>query len=334
MIDMTSRYLGMDLRCPLMASPGPVTDRFDALLRLEEAGAGAVVLPSLFEEQIAHEAMDVHALLDSVEAISAEAAGFFPDMASYNAGPANYLDYVEAARDALDIPVIASLNGASPGGWVRYAKQIEEAGAHALELNVYYVAADPFDTSANVEQRYVELVSDVREAVSIPVAVKVGPYFSAFGEMARRLVTAGADGLVLFNRFLMPDIDLESLEVAPSLQLSTPYESRLSLRWIAVLRDRVRCSLAATSGVHSAEEAVKLLLVGADAVQMQSALIKHGPEYLRLILDGLAVWLEENGYESVEQAKGSLAAGSSPDPAAFERANYMQALASYSTRTR
>jgi dihydroorotate dehydrogenase (fumarate) len=196
------------------------------------------------------------------------------------------------------------------------------------------MAADPFDTSANVEQRYVELVSDVREAVSIPVAVKVGPYFSAFGEMARRLVTAGADGLVLFNRFLLPDIDLETLEVAPSLQLSTPYESRLPLRWIAVLRDRVRGSLAATSGVQSAEEAVKLLLVGADAIQMQSALIKHGPDYLGLVRDGLAVWLEENGYDSVEQAKGSLSAGSSPDPAAFERANYLQALASYSTRIR
>ena len=334
MLDLTSRYLGMQLTCPLVASPGPVTDDFDSLRRLEAAGAGAVVLPSLFEEQITHEAMDLNALIESVQTISPEAAGFFPDLDQYNAGPSNYLEFLEAAKRALDIPVIASLNGSSPGGWIRYARQIQDAGADALELNVYYVAAGPEDTAEAVEHRYVDLVAAVHETVSIPVAVKVGPFFSAFGAMAARLVEAGADGLVLFNRFLQPDVDLETMRVSPSLQLSTPFEARLSMRWIAILRDRLSCSLAATSGVHTAEDALKLLLVGADAVQLQSVLIKHGPEHLALIRDGLVVWLEENGYQSVEQAKGSLSRESGPDPAAFERANYMHALVSYSSRIR
>ena len=332
MVDLTTGYLGMRLSCPLVASPGPVTDDFDSLRRLEAAGAGAVVLPSLFEEQITHEAMDLHAMIESVQTISPEAAGFFPDLNEYNSGPTNYLEFLAAAKDALDIPVIASLNGSSPGGWVRYAKLIQDAGADALELNVYYVAADPDDTAQSVERRYVDLVAAVCQAVSIPVAVKVGPFFSAFGQMAAQLVDVGAGGLVLFNRFLQPDVDLESMRVAPSLQLSTPFEARLSLRWIAILRDRLSCSLAATSGVHSAEDALKLLLVGADVVQLQSVLIKHGPDFLAIIRDGVDVWLEENGYDSVEQAKGSLSKESGPDPAAFERANYMHALVTFSSR--
>jgi dihydroorotate dehydrogenase (fumarate) len=321
----------MELRSPMIASAGPLTEDFGMLLRLEEAGAGAVVLPSLFEEQITHLSMDLHHWLEDMAESYPEALSYVPDMHDYNMGPRAYLEYLEEAA-ALPIPVIASLNGSSQGGWVDYARRMEDAGAAALELNVYYVAADPTLTGADVERRYLDLVAAVRSAVSVPVAVKVGPYFSSMANMARRLVEAGADGLVLFNRFLQPDIDLETLTVVPTLHLSTQEELRLPLRWIALLRGQVEGSLAATTGVHTAEDAVKMILAGADAVMMTSALLKHGPEYLRLVLDGVATWLTERGYESVEQAKGSLSRGTSPDPSAFERSNYMQALVNYSSR--
>jgi dihydroorotate dehydrogenase (fumarate) len=332
MTDLRTRYLGMELKNPLVASASPLCGHLDMLMRLEDAGAAAVVMQSLFEEQIEHEALDLHSLLESWAESFPEALGYMPELDDYNTGPAAYLQYVEAAKELLGIPLIGSLNGSSSGGWVRYARSIEAAGADALELNVYYVAADPDTTSADVEARYLELVASVRQAVTIPLAVKVGPYFSAMANMARRLVEAGADGLVIFNRFLQPDIDLESLSVVPALHLSTPEEVRLPLRWIAILRDKVQASLAATSGVHTAEDAVKLILAGADAVMMTSALLRHGPEYLSLILDGIDTWLETNDYESVEQAKGSVSQASIPDPAAFERSNYMQALVSYSSR--
>jgi dihydroorotate dehydrogenase (fumarate) len=332
MTDMRTRYLGLDLRSPVVASAGPLTGDFNGLRRLDEAGVGAVVLPSLFEEQITYEALDLHAMLESSSFFNAEATTFFPAMDEYNAGPVTYLEYLEAAKAAVDIPVIASLNGSSDGGWVRYAKLMETAGADAIELNVYYVAANPETTSQQVETRYLDLVSAVRQAVGIPFAVKVGPYFSAMANMARRLVAAGADGLVLFNRFIQPDIDLETLSVVPALRLSTSDELRLPLRWIAILRGRVEASLAATTGVHSAEDAMKLILAGADVVMMTSALLHNGPDFASMVLDGIDVWLETQGYESVEQAKGSLSQVSSPDPAAFERSNYMQALISYSSR--
>ena len=332
MMDLTSRYLGMDLANPLVASAGPLTGDFERMRRLEEAGIAAVVLPSLFEEQIELDDLTVHRVLEAMGEGHPEAFEYYLELDEYNAGPRVYLEYLEAAKQALAIPVIASLNGTSDGGWVRYAKWLEEAGADAIELNVYYVAADPDTTSADVEGRYIELVAAVRQAISIPVAVKIGPYFSALANMSQRLVEAGADGLVLFNRFLQPDIDLETLSVVPRLHLSTPDEVRLPLRWIAILRGRVNASLAATSGVHTPEDAVKLVLAGADAVMTASALIRHGPDYASMLLDGLAVWLDGNGYQSLEQAKGSLSQESSPDPAAFERANYMQAIVSYSNR--
>jgi dihydroorotate dehydrogenase (fumarate) len=331
MIDLRTRYLGLDLRSPLVASPGPVTEDFQGLLRLEAAGAGAVVLPSLFEEQITHEALDIHSLLESFADGSWEASSYWPDMDDYNMGPRAYLEFLEEAAAALDIPVIASLNATSAGAWVEHARRMEQAGAAALELNVYYVAADPDATGADVEARYLELVAAVRAAVALPIAVKVGPYFSAMANMARRLVEAGADGLILFNRFLQPDIDLETLRVVPSLQLSSPAEVRLPLRWIAILRGSVTASLAATSGVHTAQDALKLILAGADVVMMTSALLRHGPEYLGIVQDGVAAWLEAGGYASVAEARGSLSQAASPDPAAFERANYMAALSNYST---
>jgi dihydroorotate dehydrogenase (fumarate) len=332
MIDLRTTYLGLDLPSPLVASAGPLQEQVSAALRMQASGAGAIVLPSMFEEQIVHESMDLHALLESWAGISPEADGFGPDMHDYNLGPRAYLEHLETLAGALEIPVIASLNGASKGGWVRFAHLMEESGAAAIELNIYRVAADPRVTGRDVEQQYVELVGAVRESVSIPIAVKVGPYFSSMAHMAVRLIEAGADGLVLFNRFLQPDIDLETLTVVPTLHLSTQEELRLPLRWIAILRGHVTGSLAATTGVHTAEDAVRMIVAGADVVMMTSALLKHGPEYLRLVLDGVELWLQERGYESVDQARGCLSQRSSPDPSAFERSNYMEALSSYSSR--
>jgi dihydroorotate dehydrogenase (fumarate) len=334
MVDLRTTYLGKELVSPLVASASPLWSRLDMLQRVQEAGAGAVVLPSLFEEQIEHEAWDLHSLLEGWSSRFSEAQGFLPELDDYNTGPGPYLEFLEQAAGSLSIPVIASLNGSSIGGWVRYAKEMEDAGADAIELNVYFVPTDPEMSSAMVEDRYAELVAAVRAATAIPLAVKVGPYFSSLPSMARRLVEAGADGLVLFNRFLQPDLDLETLEVVPYLELSTPSEMRLPLRWIAILRGQLSASLAATTGVHTAEDALKMFLSGADVVMMTSALLRHGPEYLRLILDGVETWLDERGYASVEEARGSVSQAAVPDPAAFERSNYMHALASFSSRYR
>jgi dihydroorotate dehydrogenase (fumarate) len=334
MTDLSTTYLGLPLANPLVASAGPVTGHMNGLVRLHEAGAAAVVLPSLFEEQITHEQLDLNSMLESTTGFFNEAETFFPDLDEYNAGPRTYLEYLEAAKDTLAIPVIASLNGSSTGGWVRYAKLMQDAGADALEVNVYYVAASPEVTAADVERRYVDLVGEVCGSVEIPVAVKVGPYFSAMANMARRLEEAGARGLVLFNRFLQPDIDLESLEVRPVVRLSSPDELRLPLRWIAILRGIVDCSLACTSGVHTWEDAVKAILVGADVVMMTSALLRHGPEHLATVLAGVGEWLEQNEYASVGEARGSMSQRSVGDPAAFERANYMEALISYTSSYR
>jgi len=331
-VDLKSRYLGLELKNPLMASASPLTGDLDVLKRLEDAGAAAVVLPSLFEEQIEHEEMALLQLEEAFANVHPEATiGYFPEMESYNIGPDQYLEHIAQARKALSIPVIASLNGSTPGGWTRYAKLMQDAGASALELNVYLVAANIDETSSDVEARYIDLVAGVSESVSLPLAVKVGPHFSSFAHMATRLVGAGAKGLVLFNRFLQPDIDLATLEVKPGILLSTPFELRLPLRWIAILKGRIEASLAATSGAHSADDVVKLLLVGADAVMMASALLKHGPEHLAEVLKGMTRWLEEKEYVSVEQMKGSLSQKHSPDPSAFERANYMKALISYTS---
>lgn len=329
-VELTTSYLGLELEHPIVPSASPLGAQLDTLRRLEEAGAAAVVLPSLFEEQIEQQASDAHHLVEWHAESSGEASlGYFPELADYKTGPDAYLDLVRSAKDALAIPVIASLNGSSPGGWTRYAALLQDAGADALELNVYLLATDPAQTATDVESRYLELVQAVRETVTIPLAVKIGPYFSSLPNMAIRLVGAGADGLVLFNRFLQPDIDLAELDVEPRMELSTPGDARLSLRWIAILRGVVKASLAATGGVHSAAEVAKMLLVGADITMMASALLLHQPEHLSRVLADTRNWLEENEYASVSQLRGSLSHEHSPDPAAFERASYIKVLTSW-----
>ncbi|HXM55169.1 MAG TPA: dihydroorotate dehydrogenase-like protein [Candidatus Dormibacteraeota bacterium] len=327
--DLRTTYLGLELSNPVVASASPLSASLDALRRLEEAGAGAVVLQSLFEEQIEHEELHVHHVLEAGAGTQPEACAYFPELDDYNTGPRAYLDHLEAARSVLDVPVIASLNGSSMGGWVRYAGLIEEAGAHAIELNAHFVPTDAAVSGAEVEARYLDLVAAVRAATRLPMAVKIGPYFSSLPDMARRLVRAGADGLVLFNRFLEPDIDLDALAVVPTLHLSTAEELRLPLRWIAVLNGQVGCSLAATTGVHAAEDALKLLLAGADVTMMASALLRHGPERLREVREGIAAWLADGEYESVAQMRGSMSRRSVAHPDDYERANYMRALTGY-----
>ncbi len=329
-VDLRTRYLGLDLAHPIVASASPLTGSIDSLKRLQDAGIAAVVLPSLFEEQIEHDEMSAHNLMMYGAELSPEAQGFFPEM-QYSTGPDKYLQLIADAKKALRVPVIASLNGYTPGGWTGIARKFQEAGADALELNVYFLAASIDDTSAEVEARYVELVESVTRQVSIPVAVKVAPYFSAMANMAARLAKAGARGLVLFNRFLQPDIALEELEVAPRLVLSTSDELRLALRWIAILRGRVDVSLAATGGAHTPDDVLKLLLAGADCVMLASSLLTKGPKHVGALVRGIEAWMREREYASVAQLKGSLSQESCPDPDAFERANYMKALKSYTS---
>ena len=334
-MDLTTTYLGLELANPLVASSSPLTGSVETLLELETAGVAAVVLPSLFEEQIEHDAMAVHHGIESGAEHFAEAAGgYFPDLDNYNTGPDWYLEELTAAKKALSIPVIASLNGATPGGWTRFASELQDAGADAIELNIFLIAADPDETGDAVEQRYVDMVESTRAAVSVPLAVKVGPWFSAPANMARRLVDAGADGLVLFNRFYEPDIELDDLSVASTLDLSRPADMRLVLHWMALLRGRVDTSLAATSGVHDAAGVVKLILAGADVTMMASALLEQGPAHAATVLREVREWFAERDYESVSQARGSLSQESSPDPSAFERVNYMRTLVSYSSESR
>lgn len=332
MVDLTTKYLGLTLAHPVVPSASPLTSDLDRLHALAEAGAAAVVLPSLFEEQIEHEAMAVHHGFEFGAETFAEAiSGYFPDVDDYNTGPTDYLGLVHAAKRELKIPVIASLNGTTTGGWTLYAKILEDAGVDALELNIYLIAADPGVTSSAVEARYLNLIEQVRSEVRLPLAVKVGPFFSSMAHMAKRMSEAGADALVLFNRFYQPDIDLTTLEVDPDLVLSTPAEMRLVLRWVAILRGRIECDLAATTGVHTSEEVIKLMLAGADVAMMASALLRYGPEHLKVVVAGLDSWLTERGYRSLAQARGSLSQANAPDPSAFERANYMKALVGYSS---
>jgi len=329
-VDLRTSFLGLELAHPIVPSASPATGKLDNLKRLETAGASAVVLPSLFEEQIVHEEAEIQRLAEFAAESFAEATfGYFPEMTDYNTGPGPYLKLVQDAKATLEIPVIASLNGSSAGGWIAYAKKIQDAGADALELNIYFVPGDPAEPGTAVEQRYLDLVQQCRDSVTIPIAVKMGPYFSSVANMVSRIVDAGANGLVLFNRYMMPDVDLEALTVTPALKLSDPSELRLPLRWIALLRGKVDASLALSSGVHSAQDALKALLAGADVIMMTSALLHHGPEYLTTVLDGVRSWLDEHEYASVEQAKGSLSEETAPDPEAFSRSNYMETLISY-----
>ena len=329
MIDLSVRYLGLPLSSPLVASSSPLTGRLDEVRRMEDAGAAAVVLPSLFEEQIELESHHLdHHLSHGAESYS-EAISYFPDLGRYSLGPEAYMEHLRRAKAAVGIPVLASLNGISPGGWTRYARLMEEAGADALELNVYYVPADSELTGGQVEQMYVDLVRDVKRNVTIPVAVKLGHSFSAIANLAKHLDRAGADALVLFNRFYLPDFDLESLDVEPRLTLSNSHELLVRLHWIAIIYGHVRADLAATGGVHTGADVLKAMMAGARVAMMTSALLKNGIEHMKTVRADVLQWMEAHEYESITQMQGSMSYRSVRDPAAFERANYMKVLSSY-----
>jgi dihydroorotate dehydrogenase (fumarate) len=330
-IDLSTKYLGLQLKNPLVVAACPLCGEADTLRRLEEAGAAAAVLPSLFEEQIEHDEQEVNKLYEFHTESFAESLTHFPELNSYNTGPKEYLDLIESAKKQVKMPIIGSLNGASVGGWTSYAKSMQDAGVDAMELNIYFIPTDPKQSSKTVEDRYAELVEAVKDTIAVPLSVKIGPFFTSMPGLVRRVAQAGANGLVLFNRFLEPDIDLESLQVSPNLVLSSRHELRLALRWIAIVRDQTDVSLAATGGVHFADDVIKALLAGADVVQMATALLRYGPPYLSKLLEEIERWLTDHEYTSVGQMKGSLSRGNSPDPSAFERANYMKALTSFTS---
>jgi dihydroorotate dehydrogenase (fumarate) len=328
-MNLTTRYLGLTLQSPLVAGAGPITGKLDNIRKLEDLGAGAVVLPSLFEEQIQQEQQLIDRLATTGADSFAEALTYFPAPESHSIGTTGYLETIRRASQAVDIPVVASLNGITDEGWVQYARQMEEAGASAIELNIYFIATAPDLTGRAVEERYVDILQAVKRAVKIPVAVKLSPYFSAVGNMAGQLVEAGADGLVLFNRFYEPDIDLTELTLLPNLDLSTPAEIRLPLLWIGVLSGRLGASLAASTGVDSADEVVKYLLAGADVVMTTSALLRHGAGHMKVLLDGLASWLSARDLTSLDSIRGRMSQRKIADKTAFARANYIRVLQGY-----
>ena len=328
-MDLSTTYLGLPLKNPLIASSSPLCETVDNIRQMEDAGIAAVVLHSLFEEQITLESVDLDSFLSFGTESFSEALSYFPEMTDYNLGPKGYLDHIRAAKAAVDIPVIASLNGYSSGGWIRYARAIENAGADALELNIYHLAVDPTITGEEVEAMTIRLVENVAASLRIPVAVKLSPFFSATANMCSRLAQAGAKGLVLFNRFYQPDIDLENLEVIPNLVLSSQEEMRLRLRWVAMLHGRIDADMAVTGGVHTARDILKCVLVGADAAMMTSALLKYGIGHAVSVLRDLRERMEMQEFESIEQIKGSMSRSTVSDPTAFERANYMRVLRSY-----
>ncbi|MDM8531685.1 dihydroorotate dehydrogenase-like protein [Anaerolineales bacterium HSG25] len=325
-MDLTTTYLGMPLKNPLVPSASPLSESVESIKMLEDAGASAVVMYSLFEEQITLQNQQLDHYLSYKTDSSAEALGYFPDMDLYKIGPEAYLDLISKAKSAVDIPIIGSLNGVSTGGWIQYAKGIEQAGASALELNIYYIPTDIGMTSADVEQMYLNIVKDVKSNVSIPVAVKISPYFSSTANMVAQLAEVGADGLVLFNRFYQPDFDLDNLDVFPHLVLSTPYTFRLPLRWTAILNGRVDADLAITSGVHTYQEVLKGMMAGAKITMVASELLRNGLGRINEIMGNVRRWMEENEYESITQMQGSMSQQNVSEPAAFERANYMKVL--------
>lgn len=329
MTDLTSRYLGLHLRSPLVVSASPLAKDLANLRRMEDAGAAAIVLHSLFEEQIKAEEESLDRLLTEGTESYAEALSYFPNLSSYGMGPDAYLEHIRRAKRAAGIPIVASLNGVSTGGWIRYAREIEEAGADALELNIYFLPTSLEIEGREIEANYCDLVEAVKSKVRIPVAVKLAPYFTSMANVAARLDRAGADALVLFNRFYQPDFDLEALAVTPRLTLSTSDELRLRLHWVALLSRAVRCDLAITGGVHTPEDVLKGIMAGAQVVMLTSALLKHGIEYLREIESGVVEWMEKHEYESIRQMRGSMNAAAAAEPAAFERANYIKVLGSY-----
>jgi dihydroorotate dehydrogenase (fumarate) len=329
MIDLRTRYLGLTLASPLVASSSPLCESVQNIRAMEDAGAAAVVLHSLFEEQLDVESLHLDRYLSHGAESYAEALGYFPDLQGYNLGPDGYLEHIRRAKAAVGIPIIGSLNGVSRGGWTEFARQIEQAGADALELNVFYVPTDPAQTGAEVETMYVDLVREVRAAVTIPVAVKLGHSFTALASVAARLDGAGADGLVLFNRFYLPDFDLERLEVTPRLTLSSPHEVLVRLHWVAILYGHVKADLAVTGGVHGSAQVLKAMMAGARVAMLTSALLQHGIAYLAHVRADLVEWMEEHEYSSIAEMQGSMSYRSVAEPAAFERANYMKVLSSY-----
>ncbi len=332
MVDLSTSYLGLQLANPLVASASPLSKKVDLVRRMEDAGIGAVVMYSLFEEQIVHESLELDHYLNLGTESFAEALTYFPDLEHYNIGPEEYLKLIQKLKETVDIPIIGSLNGDTMGGWVEYAKRIEEAGADALELNVYYMPSNFDLSSQEVEQAYIDLVREVRRQVHIPLAVKLGPYFTALPAFAGRLVAAGANGLVLFNRFYQPDLDIETLEVVPDLVLSDSRELRLPLRWIAILYGRVQADLALTSGVHTSVDVLKAMMAGAKVSMMASELLQNGIGRISELLAELQDWMETYEYESIRQMCGSMSQRAVAEPEAFERANYMKALSSFDNR--
>ena len=328
MIDLTTEYLGLKLRTPLVPSASPLSQEIGTIRRLEDAGASAVVLYSLFEEQLRQEMLELDHHLEAGTESFAESLSYFPHPSEFRLGPEGYLEHIRKAKEAVHIPIIASLNGATVSGWTKFAREIEQAGADALECNVYFIPTDPDLKAADIEQTYIDIVWAVKSAISIPVAVKLSPFFTSFANMAKRLDEAGANGLVLFNRFYQPDIDLDELEIRPNVLLSTPQALRLPLTWIGVLYGHLQASLAATSGVHNPEDVVKLLMVGANVTMLCSSLLRNGVNHIRQMERGLVEWMEQHEYESVHQMQGSMSQMRCSDPSAFERAQYMRAVKS------
>lgn len=332
MVDLSTTYLGLSLKNPLVAAASPLSKKVDTVRRLEDAGISAVVMYSLFEEQITHESIALDHFLNRGTESFAESLSYFPSIENYNIGPEEYLELIHTLKAKVEIPVIASLNGISAGGWIDYAQKMEQAGADALELNIYFVPTSTTVSSQELEDAYVELVASLRSKVHIPLAVKLSPYFTSLPHLAKRLVGAGANGLVLFNRFYQPDLDIETLEVKPNLKLSTSDDLRLPLRWTAILHKQVKADLALTSGVHTAQDVVKAVMAGANVTMLASALLHNGISYATELRADLEKWLVEYEYESIKQMCGSMSQKSVANPAAFERANYMKALTSFDSK--
>jgi dihydroorotate dehydrogenase (fumarate) len=329
MVNLSTSYLGLDLKNPLVASASPLSEKLETVLQLEESGVAAVVMYSLFEEQILHESLELDHFLSRGTNSYAEAPTYLPELSKYKVGPDSYIENLRRIKQATSIPVIGSLNGVSSGGWLDYAKKIEQAGADALELNIYYLPTDISITSSELEDNYVRLVKDIRSRIGIPIAVKLSPFFSSLPNLSSRLVDAGADGLVLFNRFYQPDFNLDELEVVPNLELSSSKEVRLPLRWIALMYGHIHADFALTSGVHTHLDILKAMMAGASVAMTASALLRNGPTYAAEMLQGLQTWMVEHEYESIHQMKGSLSAKSLGQTQPLERANYMKELASF-----
>ncbi len=328
-MDLTTKYLGLTLKNPIVPSASPLSNEIDNLKKMEDAGAAAVVFESLFEEQIRHESKELDHYLQFGAESFAEAITYFPQTSDYRIGPEEYLEHIQMAKEAIDIPVIASLNGVTVGGWIDYSRKMEKAGADALELNIYYIPTSSRLSGVEVENLYIDILKAVKASVKIPVAMKLSPFFSSLSHFTRRLDENGVNGLVLFNRFYQPDIDLEELEVVPNVMLSTPHAMRLPLRWIAILFGKIKADLAATSGIHTSDDVIKMLMAGANVTMMCSALLRNGIPHITAVLDGLKSWMEEHEYDSVNLMQGSMSQKNVGDPSSFERANYQKALQSY-----